>query len=92
MVSEFESIEICYDKMMTFQKLDGKFDLPFTTTDPDQILEFPIIAKPRREKGGYGLMIIEHENHLRQGATSRFQDMIFQEYLPGVEYTIDVLF
>jgi carbamoyl-phosphate synthase large subunit len=57
-VSEFESIEICYDKMMTFQKLDGKFDLPFTTTDPDKIPEFPIIAKPRREKGGYDLMIL----------------------------------
>jgi carbamoyl-phosphate synthase large subunit len=89
-VSDLESIEICYDKMMTFQKLNGKFDLPFTTTDPDKIHEFPIIAKPRREKGGCDLMIIEHENYLRQ-ATSKFQDMIFQEHLPGIEYTIDVL-
>jgi carbamoyl-phosphate synthase large subunit len=89
-VSDLEPIEICYDKMMTFQKLNGKFDLPFTTTDPDKIPEFPIIAKPRREKGGFDMMIIEHENDLRQ-ATSKFPDMIFQEYLPGTEYTIDVL-
>jgi carbamoyl-phosphate synthase large subunit len=89
-VSDLECMEICYDKMMTFQKLNGKFDMPFTTTNPDKIPEFPIIAKPRREKGGYEMMIIEHENDLRQ-ATSKFQDMIFQEYLPGAEYTIDVL-
>jgi carbamoyl-phosphate synthase large subunit len=89
-VSDLEPIEICYDKMMTFQKLNGKFDLPFSTTNPDKIPEFPIIAKPRREKGWFDMMIIEHENDLRQ-ATSKFPDMIFQEYLPGVEYTIDVL-
>lgn len=89
-VSDLECMEICYDKMMTFQKLNGKFDMPFTTTNPDKIPEFPIIAKPRREKGGYEMMIIEHENDLRQ-ATSKFPDLIFQEYLPGAEYTIDVL-
>ena len=89
-VSDLESMEICYDKMMTFQKLNDKFDMPFTTTDPDKIPEFPIIAKPRREKGGYDMMLIENENALIQ-ATSKFQDLIFQEYLPGEEYTIDVI-
>jgi carbamoyl-phosphate synthase large subunit len=89
-VSDLESMEICYDKLMTFQKLNDKFDMPFTTTDPNKIPEFPIIAKPRREKGGYDMMVIENEHGLIQ-ATSKFQDMIFQEYLPGEEYTIDVL-
>lgn len=89
-VSDLESMEICYDKLMTFQKLNDKFDMPFTTTDPNKIPEFPIIAKPRREKGGYDMMVIENENGLIQ-ATSKFHDMIFQEYLPGEEYTIDVL-
>jgi carbamoyl-phosphate synthase large subunit len=89
-VSDLESMEVCYDKKMTFQKLNDKFDMPFTTTNPDKIPEFPVVAKPRREKGGYDMMIIEGENDLRQ-ATSKFQDMIFQEYLPGEEYTIDVL-
>jgi carbamoyl-phosphate synthase large subunit len=89
-VSDLESIEICFDKMMTFQKLNGKFDLPFTTTNPDKITEFPVIAKPRREKGGYDMMIIENEDNLRN-VTSKFSNMIFQEYLPGTEYTVDVL-
>jgi carbamoyl-phosphate synthase large subunit len=89
-VSDWESMEICYDKMLTFQKLNGRFNMPFTTTDPGKISEFPIITKARREKGGNNMMIIENEDDLRQ-ATSKFQDMIFQEYLPGTEYTIDVL-
>lgn len=89
-VSDWESMEICYDKMLTFQKLNSRFNMPFTTSDPGQISEFPIIAKARREKGGYDAAVIEDEISLRR-ATSKFQDIIFQEYLPGVEYTIDVL-
>jgi carbamoyl-phosphate synthase large subunit len=89
-VSDLESIEICFDKIITFQKLNGKFDLPFTTTNPDKITEFPVIAKPRREKGGYDMMIIKDEHNLRY-VTSKFSNMIFQEYLPGTEYTVDVL-
>jgi carbamoyl-phosphate synthase large subunit len=89
-VSDLESIEICFDKMMTFQKLNGKFNLPFTTTNPDKITEFPVIAKPRREKGGYDMIIIKDEDNLRY-TSSKFSNMIFQEYLPGTEYTVDVL-
>jgi carbamoyl-phosphate synthase large subunit len=89
-VSDLESIEICDDKMMTFQKLNGKFDLPFTTTNPDKVNEFPIIAKPRREKGMHNMIMIEDEDNLKY-VTSKFSNMIFQQYLPGTEYTVDVL-
>lgn len=89
-VSDLESIELCYDRMMTFQRLYSKFDLPFTTPNPDRINEFPIIAKPRREKGGYDMMIIDDENDLRK-VTTKYSNIIFQEYLPGTEYTVDVL-
>jgi carbamoyl-phosphate synthase large subunit len=89
-VSDLESIEICFDKIMTFQKLNGKFDLPFTTTNPNKITEFPVIAKPRREKGTYNMMMIEDEDNLKY-VTSKFSNLIFQEYLPGTEYTVDVL-
>lgn len=89
-VSDLESIEICHDKMMTFQKLNSKFDLPLTTANPDRIHEFPVISKARREKGGYDSIIIADEKDLRY-VTSKFSNIIFQEYLPGTEYTVDVL-
>jgi carbamoyl-phosphate synthase large subunit len=89
-VSDLESIEICHDKMMTFQKLNGEFDLPFTTTNPDKISEFPVIAKARYEKGDYDITILENEDDLKY-LSSKFSNVIFQEYLPGTEYTVDVL-
>jgi carbamoyl-phosphate synthase large subunit len=36
------------------------------------------------------VIMIENESDLRY-ATSKYHDMIFQRYLPGIEYTIDVL-
>ena len=89
-VSDLESIEICHDKMITFQKLNGKFDLPFTTANPDKIGEFPVVAKARREKGEYDMTLLEDEGDLKY-LCSKFSNVIFQEYLPGIEYTVDVL-
>ena len=89
-VSDLESIETCHDKMKTFQKLNGKFDLPFTTTNPDKISEFPVIAKARREKGEYDATLVENEDDLKY-LGSKFSNVIYQEYLPGTEYTVDVL-
>jgi carbamoyl-phosphate synthase large subunit len=89
-VSNLETIQICHDKMMTFQKLNGEFDLPFTTTYPDKISEFPIIAKSRYEKGKYDMTILQNEDDLKY-FSSKFSNVIFQEYLPGTEYTVDVL-
>ena len=89
-VSDRDSLEICRDKMLTFDTLSKSFEYPFTTMQPDRIRAFPIIAKPRFGKGSRNVIKIEDELDLRY-VTSKFDDMIFQEYLPGNEYTIDVL-
>jgi carbamoyl-phosphate synthase large subunit len=89
-VSDRESLEICRDKMLTFETLSNNFEYPFTTMQPDKIRAFPIIGKPRFGKGSRNVIKIEDELDLRY-VTSKFNDMIFQEFLPGKEYTIDVL-
>ena len=89
-VSDIEVLEICRDKMRTYQELLPRFKVPFTTTEPDKISSFPVIAKPRSGKGGRDVIMIEDESDLRY-VTSKYHDMIFQQYLPGIEYTIDVL-
>ena len=89
-VSDRDALEICRDKIMTFQTLVGSFDLPYTTTDSGKIKEFPVIAKPRFGKGSRDVMRIDDESDLSY-VTSKFGEMIFQEFLPGKEYTIDVL-
>ena len=89
-VSDEGVMEKCRDKMETFTFLSRKFALPFTTADPDKIREFPLIAKPRYGKGSKGIVKIDNEDDLKY-VQSKNDNLIFQEYLPGTEYTIDVL-
>lgn len=89
-VSDREKLEICRDKMLTFQILSQKFTLPFTTADSNKIGSFPVLAKPRFGKGSKGIVKIDDESDLRYILSKR-DDLVFQEYLPGTEYTIDVL-
>ena len=89
-VSDTVTLEDCQDKMRTFQKLSSRFKVPFTTTESKKIPSLPIIAKPRFGKGSKDIIMIENESDL-QYVTAKYDDMIFQQYLPGTEYTVDVL-
>jgi carbamoyl-phosphate synthase large subunit len=91
-VSDPKSLEICRDKALTFKTLEGNFDTPFTTLDPGKIKRFPVIAKPRYGKGSEDTFKLDSEKDLAY-VNSKFEQgtMIFQEYLAGQEYTIDVL-
>jgi carbamoyl-phosphate synthase large subunit len=89
-VSDKKTMEICRDKMQTFNHLSKKFDLPFTTLNDKKTGGFPIIAKPRYGKGSKGVLKLDNEDDLRY-IRLKNDNLIFQEYLPGIEYTIDVL-
>ena len=91
-VSDKKTMERCRDKMQTFNYLSKKFDLPFTTLDYKKTSKFPLIAKPRYGKGSKGLVKIDNEKELQYVQIKNHKkNLIFQEYLPGTEYTIDVL-
>lgn len=89
-VSDMDSLVTCKDKMLTYDRLKSKFDLPFTTTDPTEINSFPVMAKPRYGKGSRDIMRLDNTDDIGY-VTSKMKDLIFQEFLPGTEYTIDVL-
>ena len=89
-VSDMDSLVTCRDKMLTYERLKSKFDLPFTTMDPSEIDSFPIMAKPRYGKGSRDIMRLDNTDDIRY-VISKMKDLIFQEFLPGTEYTIDVL-
>ncbi len=89
-VSDRDVLEICRDKILTFKHLNKHFNLPFTTDNKNKINEFPIIAKPRYGKGSRDIIKIDDSEELDY-INSKYSSMIFQEYLPGEEYTIDVL-
>ena len=89
-VSDRDKLEICRDKMLTFQTLGSRFVLPFTTAEANKIDGFPVLAKPRFGKGSRGIVKIDDESDLKYILSKR-DDLVFQEYLPGTEYTVDVL-
>ena len=89
-VSDIKTMKICRDKIQTFNHLSKKFELPFTTLDYKKVKGFPLIAKPRYGKGSKGIVKINNENELKYVRLNS-ENLIFQEYLPGIEYTIDVL-
>jgi carbamoyl-phosphate synthase large subunit len=89
-VSDKQTMEVCRDKMETFNYLSKKFDLPFTTLNYKKASKFPLIAKPRYGKGSKGILKIDDEAELNY-VQFKNDNLIFQEYLPGTEYTIDVL-
>lgn len=89
-VSDMDSLVTCKDKKLTYERLKSKFDLPFTTTDPTEISSFPVMAKPRYGKGSRDIMRLDNTDDIGY-VTSKMKDLIFQEFLPGTEYTIDVL-
>lgn len=89
-VSDKQTMEVCRDKMETFNYLSKKFDLPFTTLNYKKASKFPLIAKPRYGKGSKGILKIDNEDEINY-AQFKKDNFIFQEYLPGTEYTIDVL-
>ena len=89
-VSDRKILEICRDKISTFNHLNKEFRLPFTTLNPEEIGFYPIFAKPRFGKGSRDVIQINDEKEL-QYVSSKFSNMIYQEFLPGDEYTIDVM-
>jgi carbamoyl-phosphate synthase large subunit len=89
-VSRKKVLEICRDKLWSYQFLSKKFPFVFTTEYPEKIDTFPIIAKPRFGKGSNNIILIENKFELEY-VIRKYKNMVFQEYLPGTEYTVDVL-
>ena len=89
-MSDYEVIQTCLNKENFYYKLKNKFNLPYTTTNVSKIDAFSCIAKPIFGKGSKNVFICHDENELNT-ILSKYNDMIIQEYLPGKEYTIDVL-
>lgn len=89
-MSDYDVIEMCLNKEKFYHRLKDKFNLPHTTTNPSEIDVFPCITKPIFGKGSKNVFICHDENKLDL-VLSKYEDMLIQEYLPGKEYTIDVL-
>lgn len=83
---ELSAIETMQDKLQFWNECKGLGVLPITSTTAHSI-GFPLFAKPKRGSGSRGVKVCYNINDT-QNLT---EDYIYQEYLPGEEYTVDVL-
>lgn len=88
-MSDYDTILTCQDKMRFYKSCVSEFDeyLPKTTTNGYD-LELPILAKPKSGSGSRGIHLCKSKRELDLITDDSY---IFQEYLPGEEYTVDVL-
>jgi len=84
-----ETVEMCADKRQTHAAfIDAGIPVP-DLYERDSV-EFPCIIKPRTGGGSTGVNVAHSETELEVYA-DKLDDPIFQEYVEGPEYTVDVL-
>jgi len=89
-MSGYDSIQVCSDKLKFYDKCKDNFPLPKTSIDYTEIV-FPLFAKPRRHSAGSrGVFVCKDQTTIKCLESDKYE-YIYQEYLPGQEYTIDVL-
>ncbi len=93
-MSDYDSIIKCQDKKLFFDYCSSNFPLPFTSNNYKD-LKFPMFAKPEYGSGSRGVKICYKVSDIKtldkEESVHRSSNYLFQEYLPGQEYTVDVL-
>jgi carbamoyl-phosphate synthase large subunit len=89
-MSDLDAMTTCADKWQFYLKTDGVFPLPQTSRELTTWSVFPCFVKPALGKGSRDAYRCYDRTELSFYA-ARVRDLIVQEYLPGEEYTVDVL-
>jgi carbamoyl-phosphate synthase large subunit len=89
-ISDYDVIESCTDKLKFYNSLRTHFELPFTSSDISEMDDFPCIIKPIHGKGSRNVFLCSDLHELTR-ISSKYDGMLVQEYLPGTEYTVDVM-
>jgi carbamoyl-phosphate synthase large subunit len=90
-----EALEVILDKLALARHCAGVVRVPRTElfdagTDP-AAWSYPVIVKPRSGSGSRGIVLVRSAAELAGLDRGQGQDLLIQEYLPGEEYSIDVL-
>lgn len=88
-----ETLE-CLDKWTLLHLCRNWVALPRTELLDDSLLPtswtYPVVVKPRIGNGSRGVKLVESAEELGRIQTAQ-EELIVQEYLPGQEYSVDVL-
>lgn len=84
-----KTVALCADKRQTHVAF-ADAGIPTPDLYERETIEFPCIVKPRSGGGSTGVNVARSESELAVYAAN-LDDPIFQEYVEGPEYTVDVL-
>ena len=91
-IQESRVIKVCHDKwnLWNFMEQEG-FNSPktFLLAESEPPDTFPLIAKERKGEGGKNQSIIENQQDLDY-CMDKYSHHIFQEYIQGKEFSIDL--
>jgi carbamoyl-phosphate synthase large subunit len=93
-ISSPKVIRVCRDKLLTYEFLvRNRIDTPRTWT-PKEVLshrrhEFPYFLKPRCGSASKGNAVLKNKADL-EALVPRVPEALIQEFVPGIEYTLDV--
>src|SRR2546429_2965400 len=87
------ALDLTLDKLALARVCEPVVRVPRTSclaaeTDPD-LWQYPVVVKPRTGSGSRDISVLMSAAELK--AVEPSEDFIVQEYLPGEEYSIDVL-
>ncbi len=86
-----ETIAVCRDKRLSrerFASLGASVPVPVDPADPRT--KFPIFTKPAGGSAGAGARVLRHRADY-EAAAGDSDDAMFEEIVPGPEYTVDVM-
>ncbi|WP_297417050.1 ATP-grasp domain-containing protein [Clostridium sp.] len=85
----FETVKITRSKLLTYELLKDIIKVPVIYNLDECKKRLPIFIKPDIGQGSVGAYKIQTEEELDYYARKADKKIIFMEYLPGEEYTID---
>ena len=92
--SPVSTLEIITDKRkmaVHFRAVDIPVPRTVVVEQTDQLDGDKVVFKPRQGRGSVGVKIVKKEEWQTTALTLNTADYIAQEYLPGKEYTVDIL-
>jgi carbamoyl-phosphate synthase large subunit len=93
LLASVETLEVCLDKFELMRRCHGVVPIPrsaiFDTAFVSAAWEYPLIVKPRAGSGSRGILLVGSQSEM--DAIPRAGHLLVQEFLPGEEYSVDVL-
>lgn len=88
LTSPREACETTRSKSCTYRALGPFVRVPYLYASAAEVVQFPVLVKPDRGQGSYGVSRVACRDELVR-AMSSAPAAIICEYLPGEEYTVD---